>query len=819
MLDTIGFDGFRVDAIKHVPPGYFAWAPDQAASQGFTNGDLVSRLFRSNPDMTIFGEGYTTNTYELREYGKTGINLLDFPLVFKLKDIFNSNGSGNIGAALGNGYSVDSATGMAYQLGGLSPDTSVSFVQSHDDGPPTSSNLSYGYILARPGRPKVYYDGNNIQPGAWNNFPRPGRYDSLGNGGDRITKLVRARSLIGRGNAIVRNAAANTLVFERQVSGKPVMLAGFNNRGDNTALTVTVSTGYTAGQILEDYTGQRPPVTVGANGAVTMTIPSNFSSTESNNGTGYVYYALPGPKPQIGIDTIELYGEGVKANERGGDSRIPFANIVTPIGTFGTQTSYDAATLTGQTVSIMANFDASATSCLVRLNNGVESPGRTKLINTPESIVENFIPMEATDVPGQFSIRKLDISNLNEGLNLLKIRAFRDTQNDPGIFTDKNVFVYVKRNLPTNWQVDGDLTDFGTANFVQTRSPGSNNNRLDSIYVTNDDQFVYMGLAGRVDGSEGFLNGVSLAIDSDGNSATGVRDFATINDDISPATRLISNTKLNMPSNFGADHVLGVFRNSSLTSAPEAPFPGLLENTPKVGAMAGFYRVNSSNLSVLDPLRVVISTQIRNNTSDPAKGIEVAVPISTMFPTGVPASGQMRFVGWLGTTGERGSFLTSNDPLRASLGGRPAPNGYVTNQIIPTQPAILSDPGTNVANIQFPLTVNLRMMQAVLATTATVNAGSLIFNGRTNTYSQNVTIRNISAATLAGPLALRVSGLPSGATVVNKSGDTLVLPKEPYVRLNTKGIGRGLSATITIRYSSASTFSPTLTLLSGRGIL
>ncbi|MCC6686302.1 MAG: hypothetical protein IT205_04875, partial [Fimbriimonadaceae bacterium] len=36
----IGFDGFRIDAVKHTPPGYFGWAPDQAASQSFTHGNL-----------------------------------------------------------------------------------------------------------------------------------------------------------------------------------------------------------------------------------------------------------------------------------------------------------------------------------------------------------------------------------------------------------------------------------------------------------------------------------------------------------------------------------------------------------------------------------------------------------------------------------------------------------------------------------------------------------------------------------------------------------------------------------------------------------
>src|SRR2546427_7936227 len=42
--------------------------------------------------------------------------------------------------------------------------------------------------------------------------------------------------------------------------------------------------------------GQQPAVTVGPDKRVTLTAPSNFSASQSNNGRGYVLYALRNPQ-------------------------------------------------------------------------------------------------------------------------------------------------------------------------------------------------------------------------------------------------------------------------------------------------------------------------------------------------------------------------------------------------------------------------------------------------------------------------------------------------------------------------------------------
>jgi glycosidase len=189
LTTVIGFDGYRIDAVRHTPPGFFGRTPQQPGGI-VSEGDLIPYLYSLNPNLTIFGEVYSSNSWELREYAKTGMNLLDFPMKFMASNLFNSNGYGDLGASLSNSFGTDPATGLPYELGGLASYLGIGFVQSHDDGPPRSNNLAHAWLLTRPGRPKIYYDGNNIDPNDWSHFPKPGRYNALGNGDDTLLKFA-----------------------------------------------------------------------------------------------------------------------------------------------------------------------------------------------------------------------------------------------------------------------------------------------------------------------------------------------------------------------------------------------------------------------------------------------------------------------------------------------------------------------------------------------------------------------------------------------------------------------------------------------------
>lgn len=814
LTEEIGFTGFRIDAVKHVPPGYFGWAPDQAASQNFSAGNLIPHLLGKNPDLFIFGEDFNNNNFELREYAKTGMNLLDFPLVFSMREIFNSNGLGHLGNALSNGYGVDANTGLAFQHGGLSPDVGVAFVQSHDEGPPASNNLAHAFILGRAGVPQIYFDGNNIQPGNWANFPRPGRFDALGGGSDRITRLTDANARFGRGAAITRIAAQNTLVLERQVGGQGIALIGINNRGDNTPLTVPVVTSFPVGTVLEDLTGQRPNLTVGAGSVVQLTIPPNFSATEANNGRGYVFYAPLSPKAVPGTRTVELLlPPGQERNQKPQVAKS--VTQTTPAGQYGPSGQFEHAIVDSARFDLFVTTDTLGDSALVKFDSGLALGPVPPLANSPEGLATGFIPMTKL-APGRFILSGIDVSQLEDGLHLAKVRVF-SAHAGPGVFQDFERFFMVRRGLGTGWKLDGDLTDFGAPLVEQTRTPSSNTNRLDAFYAANDDRYLYIGLAGRVDGGETLTNGYSLYLDVDGTASTGVNNLQLITDDSGPAARLLSGRRAFLPSGFGADFGVGVFRNRSFTSAPESSVFGGVASPFSVGQEAGLFRISSGG-GILSPLPAAIATQIRANKTDPARGAEIAIPLAQLFPNGIGTQTSLSAVTLLGSTGESGQFLISNNPSRATLGGRPAPQPWVSNQVLPAQNTMINDPGTAVFNIPNRLTIPLARLNPI-STGVSVTAGTPVWNAQTQRFRQAVTVSNGNSAPFGNAIWLRIQ-VPGGVSVVGGS-QSLAQPTRQVLRVSDKVMKPGNTLRLTVEYaaSAGTSFTPSFEVLGGRGIL
>ena len=807
----IGFDGFRIDAVKHTPPGYFGWAPDQAASQSFSNGNLIPNSYSAYPGLTFFGEVYSSDSYELREYAKTGMNLLDFPLFFNIKNIFSQNGVGHIGDALGNDYASSAATGLFYQQGGLSPDVGVSFIQSHDDGPPTSNNLAEAFVLGRPGRTKVYYDGNNITPGDWGHFPRPGRFDALGNGGDTVTKLVSTAARFARGYSVNRWRSGNLYVFERQLDGKGILLVGLNDRGDNTTESATVQTAFPAGTVLMDYTGQRPDLTVDANGQVALTVPPNYSATEANNGKGYVYYAPRSPQALAGVEPVQLS----QTDQPGGRwTPLPNQSYLMPNGIHSSARTFNAATITRDLITLKVRTDGIGHTAFVKIDDGQAAAPYNPLSSSAEDLVTGFLPMSKL-ANGSFQLGSADVSQLEDGLHLLKVRVFANTGSNPGVFTDFNQFVYIKRGLKTTAVVDGSLTDLGPALTTQTRTASSNSNRIDGLYATNDDRYLVIGLPGRTDAAESLTNGMVLAIDS---GSGGVSSLETLNDDSGPAARLISNTRITLPAGFGADYFAAVFRDSSSTSSPEAPFAGGLVTPPKFGAEASLFKVNPSELRILEILRSAIATQIRVNKTDPAKGAEIAIPLRTIFPSGLPVGNSIRVIAWLGSTGEKNDFLLSTNPLRATLGGRSAPESWVSNQFIPTQPSIVNDPGTTAVTLTTSLQINLQT--ATLQPQLTVATKLPVYDSARQVFVQDAFVSNPGPSILNGPVTLRLT-LPVGVSLANRTEMSIAHPLRPYITQAVRSFSPSSAVRFRLEYTApnVAAITPTFEVLNGAGAL
>lgn len=808
LLNVIGVDGFRIDAVKHTNPSFFMKATGQAGYDS-NNSDLLPYIYSLKPDAMVFGEVLTGNSWELREYAKTGMEILDFPMFFNFRNVFNGGGFSNIGS-LANGFGIESSTGLGFQNGGVDPEVGVGFVHSHDDGPPQSNNLAHAFMLTRPGSAKVYYDGNNMNPSDYSQFPRPGRFDSLGNGGSITTRIVDARARFARGTIFNRFTSGDLYIYERHVSGSSVLLVGLNDRGD-TALTQTVNTAFLPGTILEDLTGQQPNVTVNGNGQVTITVPSNSTATNNNNATGYVLYAPV---------TAKADGEAVVVSGPDGTPLVP-QTIQSPAGTFATTspTSYKMATVTTDSINVAINTTNYGHQAFVMLNGGNNGPWYQTLRNTPEGLRDGF--MTTTKISdGRFQLNNLDVSRLPDGRHCLRVRVFNNTGTGPQLYNDFIYWFDLRRGLGTNWTIDGNLTEFGSqANWWQERGASSSANRLDGLFVSNDDRNLYIGVAGRVDNAENLTNGMAVLIDPAVGTGGGVTDLSTLNDDSGPLPRLLSNTSLNLTSGMRAKLVAGSFRHRGLSSSPESNRNGSMVTPPSVGAQAGAYWLNPSNLTRLAGIPSSVAVLPRSGINSPLSGMEIAIPLEQLYPTGASGFNPVGLVSYLGTTGEAGSTLLSTDTNRLTLGGYPQARSWISNQFLPTQQAIINDPGTAAVNITRHLTYWPRRASFVSGLTAT--GGSIVPNG-TGRSTQVITIRNNTANPINGPIWLTASLAPGDFTNLdNRRGITIFGSRRPYVLVQNGSIAPGQSVQFTAQWSGsrAHTVQASFTALVGQGAL
>ena len=143
LIDEIGFDGFRLDAVKCISPTYIAsW------------NSAVGAKF-------IVGEFFDSNINLLNNFvNQSGIAVFDFPLRDVLRDMCNDT----------KGY-FDMRR-LAYAgFTAINPFMSVTFVENHDvdrsDPIVTDKMLAYAYILTAEGYPTVFwkdYYNYNLKP-------------------------------------------------------------------------------------------------------------------------------------------------------------------------------------------------------------------------------------------------------------------------------------------------------------------------------------------------------------------------------------------------------------------------------------------------------------------------------------------------------------------------------------------------------------------------------------------------------------------------------------------------------------------------------
>jgi hypothetical protein len=450
------------------------------------------------------------------------------------------------------------------------------------------------------------------------------------------------------------------------------------------------------------------------------------------------------------------------------------------------------------------------------LDNGLPIAGRTPLRNTPEGLTDGFVPMDRV-ANGHFELQAVDISALPAGLHVLRVRVFADTGSRPALFNEFIAFFYLKR-AEQGIVVDGNLQEYGEPIAVQTRTPSSNLNRLDALYLRNDHRYLYIGIAGRVDTAENRANGVAIFLDVDYGAGTGIRTLEILNDDSGPATRLLSNQRITAPLGFGAEFGVGVFRHSALHSAPEATFVGDAVLPPTIGAQAGFYRLDPGRLTWLpaEPARIVWRPRL--NPSDPPTGLEIALPLDALYREHKPSRPLGLFAVLL-NTGESGAVFSAYDSRRGTLGPRPPVTSWLSNQFLPPQPNITTDPGAVPVTIQAVATYTLQAMPRV-QTPYRIILGALRYDPMSRTYRVRGRVVNASDQPIRGPLALWMR-LPNGVELVNRTGNSLLEAGAAYLLLQETDLPPGGAALFELRFRASNPrgLPPKLELRAGLGAL
>ncbi len=478
MLEVHGVDGFRLDAVKHTYP--FFW------DQYF---DGVMRNRWTTPDGRTatpfsFGESVADNSFVFNNFvrkndGFGNRDALDLNGAARLRELINAGG-------FGDWASLENSGGGHIDLiddGLINGSVGVNHVFSHDNGsvgdggsmPPLPTDRQMGlfahaYTLMRPGHTIVYYNARAVQRG-FGFFPREGAPIALGfdeRAGaldDRITRLVRARNTVARGQYMPLQRDSDVIVFERSspnnISGgrDGQALVGVNDRFDTGFDTRTVNTSFapgtrlheisgTAGDPVVDPTGQIfSVVTVGAGGQATIRVPRNRTGA-AEHGQGYVIYAPTLPSGVVEIEPTDGLIPADNPALPAGRRRLAEVPVITA----------DTITLrlrTTQTDPLDPNTD---TGAAFRINQGFEDWNGNGQVDFPwfdfgTPGYENFLttnqPLFSTGGPEGLYEQTIDATRLDEGYHYISVVAFGNRRSGAApIFNEWRQVIYVDRSGP-----------------------------------------------------------------------------------------------------------------------------------------------------------------------------------------------------------------------------------------------------------------------------------------------------------------------------------------------------------------------------------
>ncbi len=445
MVETKGVDGFRLDAVKHVPTFFWNDFYDAALFNAGRNP-------RSNDPFTpfSFGETFTGDFGQLSAYtrkdGFGNRDNLDFPLFFAMRSVFDAGGFGDMRSIVN--ASFDGSDGNAND-----GTRGVMFAGSHDEFGPGFfqgyNSVALAHILTRPGFPVVYY--NALVFGDGRDFPKGGRDDALGNAvgygavdSTIILDLLRINDTHVRGAYANRWEDADVYVYERQNA----CLVGLNDRGDAGFDERTVQTAFAPGTVLVELTGNAADpvvdpldadifnsVTVDGGGQVTIRIPRN-SSSENFHGKGYIIYGPEVPQTELSIaNSVQSLPADPADGRPEGVRRLVPIDVVT------------ADTIEVTLQSMGGGIDDNA---LVKLDHGLDLDSDMAVTADGDFAgFESFPSASSTSGGGSgtYSV-SIDATVLPEGNHYLESIAFLERDDGPALFDVQRKVVYVDRVPP-----------------------------------------------------------------------------------------------------------------------------------------------------------------------------------------------------------------------------------------------------------------------------------------------------------------------------------------------------------------------------------
>ncbi len=415
-IDQTGCDGFRLDAVKHVPSYFFglqSGAKDPSSAGYLGNAQAQFNLTHGYSDWSSHrNSAYSTEAVrdDLMLFGEhlgappNPNGYLDAGMRIANDDFVN-----NVGGFAGIGSSM-----VNYDQPGrftFGVDGGVMYCLSHDNNYMSDSErpAAHQYMLTRAGVPIVYTDGFNIAGGP-DYFPKPSYVPFLGQYGKTyVTGSLALRRDFIRGDQYPRWSSQNVCGWEFRDYRENLSMSA----ADAMTLVVVHARNYIGGQQMPFGTtfpaGARLKNYSPSSGAFYVTVGNDsFLRGDDNNivivpSNGYFAFSYDTPElPNVWqgsgtVHPVDIFVNGVQASTIGvqrkdGANGDPNYNYTAQI----------PVVRSGTNLSFIARADGSAENILLALDGGVDlnsqipigPSGADKRDNAPGAVTDPFLGFE-----------------------------------------------------------------------------------------------------------------------------------------------------------------------------------------------------------------------------------------------------------------------------------------------------------------------------------------------------------------------------------------------------------------------------------------